>query len=212
MRKVMAALVGSALVLASAVGISLGPGQQIASAGGWGCTGTWSLGIGGLEGLGWWQGSGYLQSNQPVGYHSGNARAGYDELNRLFWDHRNECPGDHIKMIGHSQGAAIIHAWVTNNQHVPNANAILLSDPKRWAPGNGGPGMSNLPGNQILGWPLAGVDDWFGGFPVLTVCRWDDWVCNLDAPWGGSHFTGSHGWYDMSAWSYGDWDSGVVMI
>ncbi|MRH91739.1 cutinase family protein [Nocardia sp. SYP-A9097] len=170
------------------------------------CLGDWAIGIGGLG-----DNSSSIFApfvNQPVGYNSADPMSGLNELDRLFWSHRNQCPGDHIRVIGHSEGAGIVHAWVTAHQGVDNANAILLSDPKR-APGPGWGGLSSTPGSGIVGYPLAGVDDWFGGFPVLTVCNRDDQICDTSAGWWGYLFGGAHSRYDFNVWDYGDWDSGV---
>lgn len=175
------------------------------------CIGTWTLGVGGFEistDRGTWQDSDYFNVNQPVGYHSADPNGGLRELDRLFWQHRSECPGDHIKIIAHSEGAAITHAWVSAHQDVQNANAILLSDPKR-APGPGGAGLSANPLGGFLGYPLAGVDANFGDFPVLSVCNGDDWVCHEAATPYGYAFTGAHGRYDFNVWNYGNWESGV---
>lgn len=183
------------------------------------CTGTWSIGMAGLgdnASMDFWG-----KVDQPVGYNTNNPITGLWELDRLFWSHRDQCPGDHIKLIGHSEGAGLVHVWVTEHQWVGNANAILLSDPKRFYPGLGEPGMANLSGPfgfaapwfpGFLTYPLAGVDDWFGEFPVLSICRWDDWVCNTAAFPGYSHVTGLHGAYNFWADAYGDWDSGPWMI
>jgi cutinase len=177
------------------------------------CTGTWSIGVGGfrigLDGFG--ENSSYLAVNQPVGYNSADPMSGLNELNRLFWQHRDACPEDHVKLIGHSEGAGIIHAWVTANQGVENANAILLSDPKR-AAGPGSAGLANNPLGVLLGYPLAGVDANFGDFPVLSVCQHDDVICNEEAGWYGYWFAGAHGRYNFDANAYGDWDSGVAFL
>lgn len=174
------------------------------------CVGSWSIGIGGQGdnlSMGFW---GLV--NQPVGYNSWDPITGLWEVDKLFWQHRNACPGDHIELIGHSQGAAIVHQWVSEHQWVDNANAVLLADSKRWYPGLGGPGLSYHAG--LLGYPVAGVDDWvnYGPFPVVSVCRWRDWVCNLDAPWFESHINQSHGAYDFNPHHYDDWGHGPVMI
>ncbi len=170
------------------------------------CFGEWSIGIGGLGDN---TSSVFIPFvDQPVGYNSTDPLSGLNELDRLFWSHRDECPGDHIRLIGHSEGAGILHAWVTAHQDVDNANAILLADPKR-APGPGWGGLSSTPGSGIIGYPLAGVDDWFGPFPVLTVCNHDDQICDTSAGWYGYLFAGAHGRYDFNVWDYGDWDSGV---
>jgi cutinase len=163
--------------------------------------------VGGFTGGG--QDSSYLQGNQRVGYNTLDPVAGKNEINRLFWQHRNQCPRDHIKLVGHSEGAGLVHVWVTENQRVANANVVLLADPKRWAPGNGGAGIAQYGG--FLGYPLAGVDDWFGRFPVLSLCRSDDGICSVGAGPNG-YVSGHHGWYDMNAGSYDNTDRGNVTV
>ncbi|WP_218008919.1 cutinase family protein [Nocardia jiangxiensis] len=175
------------------------------------CTGTWSIVMGGftLAGPGvTGETSAYLIGDQPVGYNSADPMSGYNELNRLFWLHRSQCPADHIKIVGHSEGAGIVHAWVTNNQGAGNYNAVLLADPKRDA-GPGGPGLSSTPGNQLIGYPLAGTDNWFGGVPVLEVCNHDDEICDTSAGWYGYLFAGAHSRYDFNAYDYSNTASGV---
>lgn len=167
------------------------------------CVGTWTIGVGGYVPTGG-QDSSYIASNQRVGYNTYDPAAGVAELDRLFWSHRDQCPGDHIRIVAHSEGAAIAHAWVTNHQDVGDANAVLLADPKMWS--WGGAGMSRE--LWWMNWPISGFDDWFGGFPVLSICNWNDHVCRADSDWGG-YAAGSHGAYDFNAWDYGDWDSGV---
>lgn len=169
------------------------------------CTGTWSIVVGGFNGGA--QDSGYLIGNQRVGYNTWDPVSGKNEIGRLFWQHRRQCPRDHIKLVGHSEGAALVHVWVTENQRAGNANAVLLADPKRWAPGNGGAGVSQSGG--FLGYPLAGVDDWFGSFPVLSVCRWDDGICTAAAGPNG-YLAGHHSWYDMVASHYSNTARGNV--
>lgn len=168
--------------------------------------GTWSIGIGGSGDN---TPSIFLPYvDQPVGYNPLDPISALNEIDRLFWLHRSECPFDHIRLIGHSEGAAILHAWITANQNVANTNAILLSDPKR-APGPGSGGLSSIPGNWLIGYPLAGVDDWFGTVPVLTVCNHDDQICDISAGWWGYVTAGAHERYDFNVWDYGNWDSGV---
>jgi cutinase len=191
------------------------------------CDGAWSLGIGGLQiGLttGTGQNSSYLDVNQRVGYNSADPMTGFNEIGRLFWRHRSACPDDHITLLGHSEGAGILHAWVTANQDVPEANAVLLSDPKRVA-GPGGPGLAYDPVGAVLGfpvgepirllvaalvrYPLAGVDDDFGAFPVLEVCQHDDIICDINAGWYGYLFGRAHVRYNVHADSYGNDETGV---
>ncbi|WP_280465793.1 cutinase family protein [Nocardia brasiliensis] len=214
------AIVAAAVAVLAAMPVAAVTGAGAASADP--CTGTWSIGIGGLgnnNSSDFWG-----RVNQPVGYDSNNPITGVWEVERLMWSHRDQCPGDHIKLIGHSEGAGIVHTVVTRNPGFGNANAILLADPKRGWEQPGGPGMADLafawwvqpfapwfPG--FLSYPLAGVDDYYGDWPVLSVCHWQDWVCNTEAVAGFSHATGLHSWaYDFNSWAYGDWDNGPLML
>lgn len=174
------------------------------------CSGDWSVVIGGLQlGLltGSAQDSSILIGDQRVGYNSLDPNGGLRELDRLIRNHRASCPGDHIKIMGHSEGAAITHAWVTAHNGYGNVNAVLLADAKRVA-GPGWGGLSSIPGAFLIGYPLAGVDDFFGDIPVLSVCNHDDMVCNTEAGWWG-YYTGAHVRYDADAANYGNDESGV---
>jgi len=174
------------------------------------CTGDYSIGVGGAKVSvysGTWEDSSYVYADQRVQYDTLNPAQGYSELDRAYWRHRAVCPADHIKLVGHSEGAAIIHAWVTDNP-VADTSAVLIADPKR-AAGPAGAGLASIPGNRIIGWPLAGVDDWFGPVPVLEVCNHDDVVCNVPAGWYGYVATGAHLNYDFHADSYQYGASGV---
>lgn len=177
---------------------------MISQAGADSCTGTWTIGIGGGDSL---QSAFAPYADRVIIYSSADSMSAIDELDRLFWSHRTQCPADHIRLIGHSQGAALLHAWITAHQDVTNANAILLADPKR-APGPGEGGLSATPGNRLLGYPLAGVDDWFGSVPVLTVCNHDDPICDTSADWQG-YAEGAHDRYNFDVNDYGNGDSGV---
>ncbi|WP_433667032.1 cutinase family protein [Nocardia sp. CA-136227] len=177
---------------------------MISQAGADSCVGTWTIGIGGGDNV---ESAFTPYADRVITYSSVAPVSAIDELDLLFWSHRAECPGDHIRLIGHSQGAAIVHAWITAHPNAANANAILLADPKR-APGPGGGGVSATPGNSLVGYPLAGVDDWFGNVPVLTVCNHDDPICDASATWRG-YAEGAHLRYDFDVNDYGNWDSGV---
>lgn len=174
------------------------------------CTGTWSIVVGGftVHGAGTWQNSGYLHGNRRVEYNSTEPWQGLGNLNAAIWQHRTACRNDHIKLIGHSEGAMIVHVWVTQNQGFSRLNAVLLADPKR-SPGPGSGGISSsLPGFGIHVAPWTGTDNWFGNIPVLTVCNRDDVICNTDAGWFG-YLTGAHTRYNYSAFSYGNFERGV---
>lgn len=174
------------------------------------CTGNWSLVMAGLQFTqerGSWQDSSYMTGDQRVGYNVLDPLSGERELDRLFWEHRALCPRDHIKMVGHSEGAALVHVWVTDHSKVSNANAVLLADPKRF--GRDGVGVSWF--GNFLGYPLAGVDDWFGSFPVLSLCRRDDGVCAAAAGSVG-YVSGHHMWYDLDARGYTNDARGTVML
>lgn len=185
-----------------------------------GCRGTFTIGVGGFNnnaGVGFFQDSLYVPSDQPVGYPSLNLDAGAAELARLFDEHRNYCPGDHIKMLGHSGGAAVVHKWVSAHKDVQNANAILVADAKR-AAGPGGPGLAGWTPLGVQVGELAAMvgifkgsqpaDADFGDFPVLTICNAGDFICNTDAGPIGYMTTDIHGRYDMNPWNYDNWARG----
>lgn len=170
------------------------------------CVGTWSVVVGGLGNN---DSQGFQNANQRVGYNSFDTRAGVNELNRLARDHRRACPGDHVKVVGHSGGAAVAHVWVSENGHTfgGNLNVVLLADPKRPA-GPGGPGFAatDFPFNLIA--PLAGADANYRGVPVLQVCNNSDHICNSAASWNGYLFDGSHNAYNFDVNAYGNNVSG----
>jgi cutinase len=114
---------------------------------------------------------------------SESAREGVNELNRLIRDQRAACPGQHAKAVGFSEGAAVVHIWVTENwQTFGNVNAVLVADPKR-AAGPGAAGLAGQPYSGIIGAPLAGSDISFGNIPTVTICT-DDVICDSTAASG----------------------------
>ncbi|MGW6624215.1 hypothetical protein ACWF99_23560 [Nocardia sp. NPDC055002] len=187
-------------------------GTSTASAAAGDCRGTFTIGVGGFQidtsvfPPNAWQPSTYIPSDQPIGYDSLNITAGANELEKQFRIHRNACPGDHIKMLGHSGGAAVVHVWVSRNQFEPNATAILAADPKR-APGPGSGGIAGNPAALALDFigafrGAAGTDRNFGPFPVLDICNAGDWVCVESAGLHGYLNTGVHGKYDLNPHNY----------
>lgn len=147
------------------------------------CEGTYTIVVGGT-GSRWWNDGFTGNIQQHVGYPTdipdgASARAGVNELNRLVRDQRAVCGGQHVKMVGYSLGAAVVHIWVTENwQTFGNVNAVLIADPKRKAP----PGLDggSVPFGGFVGPPLAGADRFFGNVPVKSICHWD-YVCDESA-------------------------------
>ncbi|RJQ74700.1 cutinase family protein [Pseudonocardiaceae bacterium YIM PH 21723] len=147
------------------------------------CEGTYTIVVGGTNST--WDNDGFVGNiQQHVGYpnlipNGAAAQAGADELNRLVNIQRQQCPGQHVKMGGYSLGAAAVHIWVTQHGDAfGNVNAVLLADPKR----QGGPGASGSTDVWgVVGAPLAGVDRFFGGVPVKSICNWD-YICDVSAP------------------------------
>ncbi|GAB2756120.1 cutinase family protein [Amycolatopsis magusensis] len=181
------------------------------------CGGTYTIAVGGFND----PTSGIFSGNvsQRVGYsaalNSASAREGVNELNRLIRNQRNACPGQHAKVVGFSEGAAVAHIWVTENwQSFGNVNAVLIADPKR----AGGPGAAGLAGqwySGIVGPPLAGADDFFGNVPTLTLCT-DDIICDSTAASGWLGYPGKHMNYDFNVDAYSDhangqWFNGVFI-
>jgi cutinase len=199
MRRLAAPL--AAVVLSAAVFVISSPAAQAAQ-----CGGTYTIAVGGFND----PTSSVFTGNvsQRVGYSAqltgGSAREGVNELNRLIRDQRALCPGQHAKVVGYSEGAAVAHTWVTENwQTFDNVNAVLIADPKRKA----GPGASGLAGqwySGVVGPPLAGADNAFGDIPTVTICT-DDVICDSTAAsgWPG-YIGGKHGNYDFNVDAYAD--------
>lgn len=164
------------------------------------CVGTWSVVVGGLGNN---DSRGFENMNQRVGYNSVDTRSGISELNRLIWDHSKACPGDRIRAVGHSGGAAVVHRWATENGRffVGKASIVLLADPKRPA-GPDGPGFAatDFPFNVTFN-GLAGADANYGGLTALQVCNKSDHICNASASWNG-YLNGTHQNYDFNVLTY----------
>ena len=202
MKNRLAVLVTGVLI---AAGLSVAL-PQVASAAS--CAGTYRIVVPGFG-----HGSdagGFYNFDQRVGYSaqltSQSAREGVNELNRLVRDQRNVCPGQHVRMIGHSEGAAVVQIWVTENwQSFGNVNAVLLADPKRAPEGHGSGGLAGQPGTGIVGFPLVGVDNFFGNVPTVTICT-DDIICDSTAPsgWLGYYPGTDHINYNFDANAYSD--------
>lgn len=212
--KTISALLTAVLAATGLVLVSAAPAAQAAP-----CEGTYTIVVGGTgdndSSAGYWQGNisqrvGYPA--QPIGH---NARQGVNELNRLIRDQRNMCPGQHVKAVGFSLGAAVVHTWVTENWGtIDNVNAVLIADPKR-APGPGSGGSAGDPAvATVVGAPLAGTDNFFGDIPVLTLCT-NDIICDVSAQSGlPGYFQGEHGNYNFNVDVYSDdahgqWYNGV---
>src|SRR5437762_9214969 len=104
MRKFYVALLTLFLALGTSAAVAISSGAVANAAG------TWTIGVGGF---GNGDSSVFPTVNQRVGYSAGlsaqDVRNGVNELNRLVRDHHTRYPADHIKIIGHSEGAAVVH-------------------------------------------------------------------------------------------------------
>ena len=182
------------------------------------CGGTYSIVVGGLNDP---NSSIFTGSvSQRVGYSaqlsSASVREGVNELNRLIRDQRRACPTQHAKVLGFSEGAAVVHIWVSENWATfDNVNAVLISDPKR----KGGPRADGLAGQfyaGVMGAPLYGADRNFGDIPTVSICT-DDVICDSAAPSGWiGYATGAHMNYSFNVDHYsndghGQWFDGVFM-
>jgi cutinase len=207
--KRLAAMVVAVVASAGSLAVVNAPAAQAAP-----CGGTYTIVVGGFND----PTSGIFTGNvsQRVGYsaqlNGASARSGVDELNRLIRDQRAACPGQHAKAIGFSEGAAVVHTWVSENwQTFDNVNAVLIADPKRAA----GPGASGLAGqwySGVVGPPLAGADASFGNIPTVTICT-DDVICDSTAASGWLGYPGKHMNYDFNVDVYsndanGQWFNG----
>ena len=182
------------------------------------CGGTYSIVVGGLNDPNSTVFTGNV--SQRVGYSaqlsSASVREGVNELNRLIRDQRRACPTQHAKVLGYSEGAAVVHIWVSENWATfDNVNAVLISDPKR----RGGPRGDGLAGQfyaVVMGAPLYGSDRNFGDIPTVSLCT-NDVICDGAAPSGWiGYATGAHGNYSFNVDTYsndgnGQWFDGVFM-
>jgi cutinase len=183
MKKIAAATAG--LLLSAGLTLTAPPIASAAS-----CDGTYTIVVGGYTDRDSMIFTGGI--SQRVGYsaevNSQSARQGVDELNRLIRNQRAACPDQHAKAIGFSEGAAVVHIWVTENwPSFDNVNAVLIADPKRDPHGLGGPGLAGQAPSvifgPIVGYPLAGVDSFFGNVPTVSLCA-DDIICDEGAASG----------------------------
>lgn len=204
----------AALLVPLGLSIIVAPTAQAAS-----CAGTYTIVVGGLND----PNSTIFTGNvsQRVGYSaqlsSQSAREGVNELNRLIRDQRAACPSQHAKAIGFSEGAAVVHIWVTENwQTFGNVNAVLISDPKRKGPPRGN-GLAGQWYSGIVGPPLVGVDRFFGNIPTVSLCT-NDVICDGAAPSGwigyarGDHVNNYN--FNVDVYSNdgnGQWFDGVFM-
>lgn len=118
---------------------------------------------------------------------------------------RAKC-GSRIIVTGHSQGAAIVHVYLSRHGHEikHNAHAVLFSDPKR--PGGESDGLFLLGGA-----PVAGTDNNYGGVSTLQVCHLDDIICNRGAPSGWiGYANGHHSRYSFNARAHA-WQVGELL-
>lgn len=152
------------------------------------CTGTWSLGIGGLgdNTANLWAG----RVNQRVGYQSADTESGVAAINTLITQHRAECPSDTIELGGYSGGAAAAHIWANRHPNYGNILIDLYGDPKNPVQ-TGGPGFAQT---DLFWFPgaLAGSDNYYGGNNVIEHCNPADHICHGAADWSGYLWGGSH--------------------
>lgn len=164
------------------------------------CGGTYSLGVGGVTG----GDSRVFGATQPVGYSAlpfaFSIDEGVRELDRLYHDQRRVCPGQRVKVIGHSNGAAVVSTWFSL-AHRHNTSGILLGNPKRE-----GTGIS-----AITGLPNGPTNSNYNGAPVLDVCQVRDPICNHPAGPNG-YFDGTHTNYAYSPNAYSDYANGNIWI
>lgn len=156
------------------------------------CTNTTTIGVGGFT-------NGNASIFPPgavdlrVNY-SGNLndmQGGINALQNMVNDVRRACPGTKITLTGHSQGAAIVHVYLTRFG-LSNGNAVLYSDPKLHPTGEAAFSF------QLGGYPIAGTDANFSGVPTVSICYNNDVICNRGAGWFGYLFLGAHNNYDYN--------------
>ncbi len=167
------------------------------------CTATTTIGVGGF-------GNGNATVFPPgsvdlrVQYSGAlnDMQGGINALQGLVNQVRRDCPGTKITLAGHSQGAAIVHVYLTRFG-LSNGNAVLYADPKLHPTGESGFSFN------LGGYPIGGTDDWFSGVPTVSICFNNDVICNRGAGWFGYLFQGAHSNYDFQPrWHAGQ--TGVI--
>lgn len=151
----------------------------------------------------------YIRADEHIGWHTLDPEQGITLLNAAVVANRVFCHTTHLRIIGHSMGAAIVHLWAQRHPGYPNTNLVLLADPKR-APGPGAGGLAGIPAANLLGPPIAGVDANFGGIPTLTICNSEDLICEADAGLKGYAVEGVHQAYTFNANAYDNTTTGVL--
>ena len=195
-KKILAGVGGVALALGAVLIPAAGSATAATD-----CSGVYRIGVGGFMNTdsSVWQGVDFRvkYSAQISGK---SAQEGVDALQKAATDRRAVCPDQHIAAYGHSEGAAVVHSWVSQKQ-LANSSAVLVADPKRPA-GPGKAGFASLGWLVGLGAPINGVDSNYGKVPVLQVCNRDDGICDIGAGPNGYLFTGAHNRYDFDARNY----------
>lgn len=141
-----------------------------------------------------------------------STREGVNKLNEMVRAHRAANPGQHVKVVGYSQGAAVVHTWTAENQGtIDNVNSVLIADPKRQGgPTSGADGLSGHPVAQLAGPPTSGVDQNFGSIPTTSLCT-DDVICDTSAESGVGGYLAqpsAHSNYSFNVDDYADNTSG----
>ncbi|MBP2478921.1 hypothetical protein JOF53_007793 [Crossiella equi] len=126
------------------------------------------------------------------------------------------CPGSRISVVGYSEGALVAGNALENlakATDVPHdlVDGVLYGDPRR--PGVAGAGLNGGAGGLMGTIPtflpktsMQGVRKPFTAFPVRTICKQNDAICNSENPitnlvaflngWAG-YLSGDHG-YDIN--------------
>jgi cutinase len=154
------------------------------------------IGVGGA-----WDGQAGVYGNKVdvrVNYSGnlGDAEGGIGALAATVNQVRKDCPATKLTLTGYSQGAAIVHVYLSRHG-LTNGNAVLFADPKQAGTGQA---------DGLFRWggpPIAGTDANFRGVPVASVCYHNDVICSMGAPsgWWG-YFRGDHGRYSFDARAY----------
>lgn len=170
------------LAAASLVAASFIPATFAAPAAG-ACAGVTTIAVGGFND----GGAGVFAGRANVHAHYSGAlndmEGGIGALAGVVDQVRRDCPGTHIQLAGHSQGAAIVHVYLSRHG-LHNGSAVLYSDPKQ-------AGTGEADGLFMLGGPpIAGTDANFRGVPTLSICNVRDVICNRGA--------GLIGWWEYA--------------
>jgi hypothetical protein len=148
------------------------------------------------QGLTGWSDDSTLLSDLATGFATGNIQnalnnlatainSGVSLLGKQLASDEQSCPGQHFILAGFSQGAMVIHDWITQNPSVDNSvSGVILfadplfdgNDPSSYGAADGSSTFTNPSGWQGIVGSATFPSVWSG--KVFSYCISDDPICD----------------------------------